>query len=270
MLAKNVVVCSILALLGALIMADTSVAWPFGRIWEKRKAELYSQLSRDVSRRVHSRVDVARQELESSLDRQFEHEANLLREKLAIGSQELNEKFRGEVDSLNAAFKNESRALKNRFQKQLFALKQQIDSELALASDRAASSAVAEARKAVERADASSRELQQKTAAKLTKIEDTTVAELEKVIVATEKKIDGEVAKMKVGLQQRVAAISKRLQQEQALALKAFAENARNEKTKQALSHLKSSDEHPRKKPVTTAVLPPSKIKKANTQNTSK
>ena len=86
----------------------------------------------------------------------------------------------------------------------------------------------------------------------------------------TEKKIDGEVAKMKVGLQQRVAAISKRLQQEQALALKAFAENARNEKTKQAVSHLKSSDEHPRKKPVTTAVLPPSKIKKANTQNTSK
>ena len=75
---------------------------------------------------------------------------------------------------------------------------------------------------------------------------------------------------MKVGLQQRVAAISKRLQQEQALALKAFAENARNEKTKQAVSHLKSSDEHPRKKPVTTAVLPPSKIKKANTQNTSK
>ena len=73
---------SLVAVIGVLAVADAASAWQFGRVWDKRKAELYSQLSRDVSRRVHSRVDLAKQELQDSLDRQFEFEEDLLREKI--------------------------------------------------------------------------------------------------------------------------------------------------------------------------------------------
>jgi len=35
---------SLVAVIGVLAVADAASAWPFGRVWDKRKAELYSQL----------------------------------------------------------------------------------------------------------------------------------------------------------------------------------------------------------------------------------
>lgn len=42
----------LVAMLTVLMLANAASARPFGQIWEKRKAELYARLSKDVSARV--------------------------------------------------------------------------------------------------------------------------------------------------------------------------------------------------------------------------
>jgi hypothetical protein len=57
----------VLVVVMVVMAADTASAKPFGQIWEKRRAELYARLSRDVSVRVQSRVSAAKTELQDSL-----------------------------------------------------------------------------------------------------------------------------------------------------------------------------------------------------------
>ena len=62
---------------------DAVAEGPFRYIWERRKAELSSQLSRDVTRKVNVRVEAAKQELEASLSAKVAAEAANLQEQVA-------------------------------------------------------------------------------------------------------------------------------------------------------------------------------------------
>ncbi|NCA11509.1 hypothetical protein EBR56_06835, partial [bacterium] len=64
---RTVITVVLVAVFVGIVAEDAAAAWPFRQVWEKRRAELYAQLSRDVTRRVNVRVEAAKRELEDSL-----------------------------------------------------------------------------------------------------------------------------------------------------------------------------------------------------------
>ena len=113
------ITCGLVAMLTVLLVADTVSARPFDRVWEKRRAELYARLSRDVSLRVHSRVSATKAELQDSLDSKFVEEAAKLQAQLATGSQDVDDRVGKEIQGLHQSFATESKALRERFDLQL-------------------------------------------------------------------------------------------------------------------------------------------------------
>jgi hypothetical protein len=136
------------AVLGLVVAADAVAAGPFRRTWERRRAELYAQLSSDLTRRMTTQVDRAREDLHAAIDtridaesarldgqfataherlrQQFDEEARQLEEALASGTRRLDAAcadhlarletlVEDESRSLHEAFAAESRALEDRF-----------------------------------------------------------------------------------------------------------------------------------------------------------
>ncbi|MEI7781027.1 MAG: hypothetical protein WCJ18_03770, partial [Planctomycetota bacterium] len=155
-----------MAILGMLIVADTAAARPFGYIWEKRKAELYGRLSRDVTVRVNARVNAAKKELQNSLDAQVADEAAKLQEQAEAGAQEIDARFGQEIRDLDEAFAVESKAIRERFDLQLQDLKKKVEAEVAEASAAAAAKVEADAKQAVANAAAVNNDLQKDVTAK--------------------------------------------------------------------------------------------------------
>ena len=218
----------LVAVLGMLIVADTAAARPFGYIWEKRKAELYARLSRDVSVRVNARVNAAKKALQDSLDAQVADEAAKLQEQAEAGAQELDARFGEEIHALDEAFAVESKALRERFDLQLQDLKKKVDADVAAASAAAAAKIEVDAKQAVADAAAVNTDLQKdvtaKTEAEIKRIEQQSAVEIKNILAATEKKVDLELTKMKAHIDQQVAEIAKRLEADRAAAEKKPAE----------------------------------------------
>jgi hypothetical protein len=202
------VVCGVVVALLMLGGVDDAAAWPFGKVWEKRKAELYARLSRDVTVRVNTRVAAVQRDLHDSLDARFSDEAAKIREQLAANAGQLDGRLAAEMRSIDEAFSTESRALRDRFDSQLQELKKKVDADLAAAAEKAAARVDEESKKTAQRMEAVGENLATKTAAELQRIEKQSAAEFEKFAAATGQRLDADLAKLEARVNEQIVAIA--------------------------------------------------------------
>jgi hypothetical protein len=89
------------AVLGIAVAADAVAAGPFRRVWERRRAELYTQLSTDLGRRMTSQVAAARDDLHGELETRIDGEAARLDAQFAEANARLRQQFDDEARQLD-------------------------------------------------------------------------------------------------------------------------------------------------------------------------
>lgn len=204
---RTVIAVCLVAALGFLSTGDASASWPFRNLWEKRRAELYAQLSRDVTRRVDARVAAAHGDLEATLSSRVAAETSALKDQARTDVVALENLFDTECDELDARFEKERR---------------EIDDSLA-----------AQAKQLSAVTDAKQMEALAKVETELRRIERQSAAEVEKLLATTGKRIDAEMsrleaemANLKTRLDDRFASLAKRLEEEQRAAAAATPSDA--------------------------------------------
>jgi len=205
--------CGVMTVLVAVVAVEAAAAWPFTQIWERRKAELYARLSRDVTVRVNARVHEAKQDLQDSLDTQVADEAEKLRLQFQTGSEQLDARFEAEAKALDEAFAVEAKALRERVDAQFQEMKKAIDAEVAKAATTVAGQSAAEAKKTADRVEAVGKEVAAKTTQELERIEKRSAAEFEKLAAAADKRLETELTELRAQIDERMTALAREMKE---------------------------------------------------------
>lgn len=129
------------AVLGIAVAADAVAAGPFRRVWERRRAELYAQLSADLGRRMTSQVAAARDDLHGELDTRIDGEAARLDEQFAEASARLRQQFDDDARQLDESLATGSARLEAASAAHLARIEQLVAEESRILHERFAAEA---------------------------------------------------------------------------------------------------------------------------------
>lgn len=170
-----------------LIAADTTQAGVFGRRWERRRAELHSQLSGQVTRQVAGAAAGVEKKLGESLDAKVAAESAKLEQQLAVIRQQAADAVTAESKRLQeetaasvAKLREEATALVAAEAKKM---REEIAADLAKVRD-GNSKQVAEALAKLEKANAASLAEVQKAVADAQKLKEQIMPELTALVKA--------------------------------------------------------------------------------------